>query len=165
VPPDSPHYRLVYDLAQAGYTGWPYPGIAVALLVVSVANAKLRRRRRQPLGPWGDRSTAAFLGCVAILLFAVTYLPYRSMRKALESGRFTVVEGTVQRYRLNDPVTTDEETWEVVSGGSVYRYSYDNATPEPGFGHTTAHGGPIHEGLRVRIADVGGSIARLEVAP
>jgi hypothetical protein len=165
VPPDSLHYRLVYDVAQAGYTGWWYPGIAVALLVAALADARLRRRRAQPPGPGGDHPTAAFLACMAILLFSVTYFPYRSMRKALESGRFTVVEGRVRNYRLDDPVTTDEETWEVESGGRVYRYSYDNATPKPGFGHTTAHGGPIHAGLRVRIADVGGSIARLEVAP
>jgi len=33
-----------------------------------------------------------------------------------------------------------------------------------GFNNTLSHGGPIHEGLRVRIADVDGAIARLEIA-
>jgi hypothetical protein len=33
----------------------------------------------------------------------------------------------------------------------------------PGFDRIQRDGGPIHSGLRVRIADVGGHIARLEV--
>jgi hypothetical protein len=34
-----------------------------------------------------------------------------------------------------------------------------------GFNDSQNHGGPMREGLRVRIADVNGEIARLEIAP
>jgi hypothetical protein len=43
------------------------------------------------------------------------------------------------------------------------RYRYSDFVLVPGFHTTTTRGGPIREGLHVRIADVDGEIARLEI--
>jgi hypothetical protein len=43
-------------------------------------------------------------------------------------------------------------------------YSYSDYVVVAGFNNTQSHGGPIRNGLRVRIADIDGQIARLEVA-
>ena len=159
--PDSLHYRLVYDVARAGYADWYFPGIGVALLVAALASARFRRKHALERSPRADRLLYGFLACWIIGAFAATYGSYRSMRKALQSGRFTVVEGRVRGYRWRDP----DQLWEVESGGRVYRYAYKCAALSPGSGRLPLPNVPIHEGVQLRIADVGGSIARLEVAP
>ena len=44
------------------------------------------------------------------------------------------------------------------------RFSYSDYVVTAGFRQTTAHGGPIREGLRVRVTHAGNTILRLEVA-
>jgi hypothetical protein len=165
VHPDSLRYRLVYDAVQAGYTDWWFPAIGVAILVVGLVGPHLRRKERRALGPWFAHLVAGFALCWVVGAFWTTYGGYRSMRNALRSGRFTVVEGRVRNFQPSDPGDHGDERWEVESGGRVYRYAYVRSSLTPGFRKTSVHGGPVHEGLRVRVADVDGCIARLEVAP
>jgi hypothetical protein len=165
VQPDSIRYRLVYDAVQAGYTDWWFPGIGVALLAIALVSAHFQRKETRSLGPWFNHLVAGFALCWAMGAFWLTYGDYRSMRSALRSNRFTVVEGRVRNFQPSDPGDHREERWEVESGGSVYHYAYVPSSLTPGFRKTSVHGGPIREGLRVRIADVDGYIARLEVAP
>jgi hypothetical protein len=71
-----------------------------------------------------------------------------------------VVEGVVHDFV---PMPFDghpHESFEVA--GHSYEYSDFEVTQ--GFNNTQSHGGPMRDGLRVRIADVGGRIARLEIA-
>ena len=42
-------------------------------------------------------------------------------------------------------------------------FSYSDYIPEAGFNQTSAHGGPIHQGLPVRIWYVGKEIVKLEI--
>jgi len=49
----------------------------------------------------------------------------------------------------------------VVNG---HHYEYSDYVVSAGFNNTQSHGGPIREGITVRIADVRGKIARLEIA-
>lgn len=44
------------------------------------------------------------------------------------------------------------------------KFSYSDYVLTPGFRHTTSHGGPIREGLYVRIAYLGNLILQLDVA-
>ena len=163
--PDSIRYRLVYDAVQAGYTDWWFPGIGVAFLALALVSPHFRRKETRSLGPWANHLVAGFALCWAVGAFWSTYGGYRSMRSALRSDRFTVVEGRVRNFQPSDPGDHRDETWEVESGGRVYHYAYVRSSLTPGFRKTSVHGGPIREGLRVRIADVDGYIARLEVAP
>ena len=45
-----------------------------------------------------------------------------------------------------------------------HRFAYSDYIVTAGFNNTQSHGGPIREGLQVRIVAVDGRIARLEVA-
>jgi len=42
-------------------------------------------------------------------------------------------------------------------------FSYSDYIPKAGFNQTSSHGGPIHEGLPVRIWYVGNEIVKLEI--
>ena len=86
---------------------------------------------------------------------------YMRHRQALESGDFVVVEGVVEHFVPAPPEGHKNEEFDV--GGR--HYSYSDYVVVPAFHQTRSHGGPINEGLQVRIADFGGHILRLEVSP
>jgi hypothetical protein len=93
---------------------------------------------------------------------------WQSMRDAMRAGRFTVVEGQVQEYR--PPLRPSRrgktpEKFMVRTDEGIFRYEYLESQIAPGFNLPADRGGPIREGLQVRIADVDGRIARLEIAP
>ena len=90
----------------------------------------------------------------------VSYRDYREMVQRLNAGNYTVVEGRVQQF---DPMPWGghkNETFVV----DDHFYSYSDYQVTAGFNRTSSHGGPIRQGLHVRIADVDGVIGRLEVA-
>ena len=84
---------------------------------------------------------------------------YEELRAGLERGTYTLTEGVVSEFTPGKPDGHPMERF--VVAGREFRYS--PYTPI-GFNRISALGGPIRVGRRVRIADVGGVIARLEVA-
>ncbi|WP_440901042.1 hypothetical protein [Actinosynnema sp.] len=94
-------------------------------------------------------------------MYWMEYSGKKRLRDALESGDFTVVEGHVQAFQRGDRGGHQEERFTVVSDGRRYTYEYKSSNLEPGFHESH---GPIREGFFVRIADVDGQIARLEIA-
>ena len=91
---------------------------------------------------------------------ALTASDYFGLASALRHGRCEVVEGVVTQFEPWSDVIKKDETF-VVNG---HRFHYSDFTITPGFNNTQVHGGPIHEGVRVRIHYTGNDIARLEIA-
>ena len=89
------------------------------------------------------------------------YAEYAGLRSALRTGSYLTVEGVVTEFVPGRSDGHPAESF-VVNG---HRYEYSPYIVTSGFSQIQSHGGPIREGLRVRIADVDGTIARLEVAP
>lgn len=163
--PDSLAFRLVYDAAAAGYTDWTVPATPLPLLAVVGLLLYVHVREKRPR----HEGIVLYLGVAVLLVFIVsgfwlTYPPYVAMRDALRDGRFTVVEGIVRDFEPGDGGDHRPESWHVESGGRVYAYRYSPSIGAPGYRQTAAHGGMVREGVRVRVADVAGDIARLEVA-
>ena len=46
-----------------------------------------------------------------------------------------------------------------------HRFSYSDYVVTSGFHNTASHGGPIHDGLDVRVSYLGNLILRLEIVP
>jgi hypothetical protein len=87
-------------------------------------------------------------------------LNYWRLREALRTGRYEVVEGTVTDF-VPMPKEGDTKGQFVVNG---HHYQHSDHLVTRGINNTQSQSGPIRAGLRVRIADVGGKIARLEIA-
>ena len=102
----------------------------------------------------------AFGLLVMTISFAATFGEHRELVAALESRRYVVVEGVVHDFVPGPLSEHPMESFEVEG----HRYEYSNAMVTEGFNITQSHGGPMRDGLRVRIADVHGVIARLEIA-
>lgn len=88
--------------------------------------------------------------------FALTFGEYVAARNALDTGRFTIVEGPV-----SDLKTTPKSESFTVSGKT---FSYSDYAVVPGFNKMRLNGGPIERGMYVRITYVDNTILRLEIA-
>lgn len=160
-------FVTVFDLGVAGYRGWWFPLIGLfpaaagALMAFAPALTKklmgshVRGRLVRVLG-------ALFLGVgllAAVMGFADTYGDYRSLRRALDSGQYRTVEGAVRNFRPMPAAGWGWETFEVE--GVTFRLT--TSALNPAFNRTRAEGGPVAEGVHVRIAYVNLDILRLEM--
>lgn len=165
MPADSVHYQIVYDAATAGYTDWWFPASGIAIFAVSAFFVWMNKRvNGGPLRQGVFYAACGFAVLWTAGAFAVTYNGYASLRDALRTGRYRVITGVVSNFQPSDAEGHRMERWNVESGGTIYHYEYSPFVLSPGFRMTARDGGPIGMGVEVRIADVDGNIARLEVA-
>jgi hypothetical protein len=157
-------YKVVFDVTQMGYKSWSPPLLGLILLVVGTL--LVRYRNRLPVQASSDfvrRFFFIMLGLASLLLLAAfggTFWEYRSLCSAVRQGRVSVVEGEVSQFRPESHTVKAPERFCVRD--TCFEYSEYGMTP--GFNHTSSRGGPIREGLRVRVTHVRGTIVRLEVA-
>jgi hypothetical protein len=101
---------------------------------------------------------------VFIVVFASallhTYRLHLRLRKAVRDGTAQLIEGYVTHFSPMPYEGHADESF--VINGNTLAYSDFNVTGC--FNNTSSHGGPIREGLRIRIWVVNDCIARLEVA-
>ena len=149
------NFETVFDVTRAGFRAWwafvPFVGVARIAFVVSAVGAGALRRMGQV---WA---------LVAILFVIIAeygaYRDYRGLKLAVEQQRFTSVEGTVVDFVPGGSDGHPPESF-CVNGRC---YSYSPAMISAEFNRVSGRGGPIRAGQTVRIADVGGRIARLEI--
>jgi len=160
-------FQTAFDIGQAGFTGWRpilsgLAFIAVGALLVFAPNP-MQRILRGGLQGRARRVLGWMFLCFALLWtyasYSQTYPSYRRLLEATRSGRVQIVEGFVEKFHPMPKGGHDAEHFEV--GGVTFGYSdYAN---HGGFNNTVSHGGPMREGLYVRIAYVDRRIVRLEI--
>ena len=163
-------YRVVFDNTAVGYTGWHFAAYGmVGTVIGAVMVATVLRRGVLPIKWWSTRPRASKLFAFYIFGFSLlwtlvvlysTYTQYAGLKKAQVNGRAQVVEGIVTHFKPM-PVT----------GHAMERFcvqetcfSYSDYIVTAGFNNTSSHGGPIRDGLPVRVTYVGAAIIKLEVA-
>jgi hypothetical protein len=132
-------------------------GIAFGLLsppMMRRASASGSKRRARAVA-------AGFLvnGLVWATVAIVSIAECASLKSVLRAGRATVVEGTVEDFHPLTVPSNKDESFRV--GRHVFRYSDYNLSS--GFGKTVSQGGPVREGLNVRVFYVGNTILKLEI--
>jgi hypothetical protein len=156
-------YRLIYDARlEEQIPFWPallglvfFGGIGLAVLIGTFVV-------RDKAGMGGLRLFGAMM--LAVSLWG-GYRNWGTMRedaeasRGLDSGGYALVEGVVTRYWPGNRKGRHEE-WIVESEGVTYRYALRTRVVEREDGAAL---GPVREGSRVRISDVDGRIARLEL--
>lgn len=155
-------FETVFDAMHSGYKDWSFA--AGGLIFVAISSSLLffpdfmqRMLSRQPhISGAGLRKGFARIFCWFLFGFAVflttadfisTYGEYISIKHAFEAKNYQVVEGPVKNFV---PMPYMGHAMESFSVNGV-RFSYSDYLVTNGFNHTTSHGGPIHEGLDVRI--------------
>jgi hypothetical protein len=160
-------YRLFYSAwTSPPWTYW-LPGLLGIPLFWGGRVWWRRARAASPqalLASLGPPALLMVLG-TAVLVMMVVLPAFENAVLAIRvaRGRYTHVEGRVTHFVRGDPSHHVDESWWVVANDHTYSYSY---SPSSGSGYVgpTSPGAPLDEGSLVRIADVDGRIARLEIA-
>lgn len=159
---EPPHMncRLVFDVAASGLRVIWFPLVGVLFVLAGFVLVFLRRRLPKLRSADGSRLVwfLFLFGFAWMLVAGVTTIgDYISMRRALLKGDFQIVEGVVQDFATIP--RKGRESFRV--GGQ--RFAYGEFIVTPCFHETRAHGGPVTEGVYVRIAHRNGAILRLEI--
>ena len=160
---DLQTYQLIYDARlEEQIPFWPavfvavfFGGIGLTILIGTFVV-------RDKAGIGGIRWLGVMMLAVSLWGSYQNWVTMRedaACRRGLDSGGYALVEGVVTRYWSGDRKGRSEE-WIVESVGGPYRYSLRTRVVEREAGERL---GPVREGSRVRIADVDGRIARLEL--
>ena len=162
---DSATFQLIYDIRQAFPAELRIAVIPVLFLLLGIVLYRIADRF--------ETSRVGFIGlaCMIVGGLATLYfvaeilIPTVGLRIHLARGEYRVLEGRVRSFVPGDPGDHHAESWSLVTSAGTYQYSYNPAVVGGGgYAQTAPHGGQIREGARVRVTDVGGRIARLEIA-
>jgi hypothetical protein len=157
---NSASYHLVYDAVQAGFHTWKFALAGMIFVAVGSSAFLIFRNGVTPHQRiFGRVAGPAFAVVGAFWTFGVCrdlYAEYTSLTAALQSQSYAVVEGFVTDFIPAGPGGHPSESWAVAG----HHYEISSAVITSGFGQP----GVVAAGQRVRIADVNGSIARLEIA-
>jgi|SRR5688500_9940794 len=158
-------YDLVYDAARLPFPGWPMTllGAAVAAGGAGLGAALRRRGRVSSLTRIIVTSAIVFGTAWALLVGGGLYVQHARLRDALREGRYTRVEGIVHDRPTGGAADQAGPSWVVESGDVAHWHRYDRSPLSVGYQRSGPGTGGIANGARVRIADVGGRIARVEV--
>jgi len=159
-------YAVVFEVAAHADAAPVGPIVFVASLVVGLLacavwlafGKRVERYRR-----FWPHSVALAIG---LLLIAVAMFGFKtdqdSLLEAARLGNVRVVEGVVENFHPMPYAGHDTERFSVAG----HRFEYSDYLKTSGFNQTSSHGGPIREGLPVRITYVPGQrnvIIKLEV--
>lgn len=157
------HYVIIFDAAAHPYRnlGFLLPGVAFMMV------GALLVFRPEALGAFGIRAVPFFRWF--FLLFAVLWTAAvggtvlndnMKAQRSLKSGDCKIVEGRVEHFHPMPWTGHDMESIDV----NGVQFSYSDYVGTAGFNNTESHGGPIREGMTVRICYREGEILRLEAA-
>jgi hypothetical protein len=158
-------YHVVYDAAELRFPAWPVASVGLAVALAGVGLGAYFRRR-------GITSAAARTVVTSAIIFGVSwsllvggglYAQHGQLRSALAEQSYVLVEGVVYDSPQGPAKDADGKSWVVESGKTAHWYRYDSSPLAVGYHRSTPGTGGLHDGAHVRIADVGGRIARLEV--
>lgn len=152
-------YRVAFDLSQKGYEWW-FPAfglifVALGVLIVWLGRTRKWQRSRRFVGYFMTGFACLWSG----VMFSTTFREYAALHSAYRRSQFSVVEGQVSNFR---PMPYQGHQLECFSV-QAQTFCYSDYVVMAGFNNSASHGGPIREGLPVRVSYVGSSIVRLEV--
>jgi len=155
----NPDYRTVFVVTEKGFDWW-FPAFGLIFLAIGVALVIFGRRRLWPVRrSWVAYFMVAFSILWTSVAFVSSFSQYHDAQKAYREGRYAVVEGTVEHFQPMPYEGHSEECFSVKDD----RFCYSDYTITAGFNQTASHGGPIREGLPIRIAYNNALILRIDI--
>ena len=157
-------YKVVFEIAKSGLgeLTFVFPGLLFIIIGMFLIMFRNRLAKNRP--KWFANAFSFFFLGFAVLWTIRAGISINSeqsgLRKSYEQGDFKVVEGIVENF---DPMPQSGHKMESFTIKGV-RFEYSDFVVTPGFNNATSLGGPIKEGLPVRISYIGNTILKLEVA-
>ena len=160
------HYVSVFDASASPYRNLSFLVPDLPLLVVGIVMVVrpewLEVVFRKPLERrWLFRwSFFLFVAAWTIGATASTLGDSYEASRSVRDGRCRIVEGRVNHFHPMPFTGHDEESFDV----NGVKFAYSDYVVSAGYNKTASHGGPIRQGLPVRICHQDGEILRLEIA-
>ena len=159
-------YVTVFDAANEPFRNYWFflPGIAFTVMGVLLVFAP----SRLPMRPIGSREHQILFGSFfmvfaaawTVLAGSIVVLGNLTAQASLRDGTCEVVEGRVENFQPGSGGGKKSETFTV----NGERFEYSDFVVSSGFSRTASHGGPVRQGLLVRICHTDGDILRLGIA-
>ena len=155
---------VIYDLVSNGYDDWWLSGIGLIAAALAAAIYGLFR-----LLPEKSVHSSAKKGVLAAIFLSViwslvslvwTYSSYSNLYNAYERGAYEQISGEVEHFVNSGPGIQPGAVRFAV--GKI-AFSYSRYIVSPGYRETRDSGGPLRDGLMVRVRYIGKSIVKLEV--
>jgi hypothetical protein len=167
--PQVPNYAVVFDIGEQTYPAPIGPLLFMCAVIGLLAAISARLWLQRSISNQGKSIRFVTTG-VAVGLVGITSLMWfmkanhEELVQTIRAGNVNVAEGIVKNFHPMPTAGHDTEHFTV--GGRQFAYSDYVITG--GFNNTASHGGPIKEGLQVRItyaqARNGTIILKVEVA-
>ncbi len=161
----SATYQVIYDAARIRFPAWPVASVGLLVAAIGIGLGAYLRQRAVTSTVARTAVTSAIIFGVswALLVGGGLYLQHGQLRSALAEGSVVHVEGIVCDSPPGAARDADGKSWVVESGTTAHWYRYDSSPLAVGYRRAAPGTGGLRDGARVRIADVGGRIARVEV--
>ncbi len=156
-------YNVVYEINSnlLGIDLFLYPLLVLPIIGVVIYKFPEILSGKHSLESAKKLGKSWIIGSSTIVLFALL-IAISSEKRVVdkyEKGEYRVVEGIVERFKPMSPGHHGNESFWV--SNELFKYSTNNI--KPGFRKTKVTGGPIREGLNVRISYINGMIVKLEI--
>jgi predicted PurR-regulated permease PerM len=157
-------YEVVFDILDTGYRFWWFPAGGLLFVLIGIILVKFRKIIA-PRIPRIFISIFVFFwlsfACLwTVVTFAMTFSDFLTLQNAMQNNLADFVEGTVTNFSPMPYSGHVDESFEV----NGHKFSFSDFAITAGFNNTKSHGGPIDEGVHVRIWYIKNKIARLEIA-
>ena len=132
-----------------------------------VARTVYERAKERGLLEGPNKSARIALGVVGLVIFCwmpvsgawQVFEEYSRFATRYRTGQFSLVEGIVEDFVPEPSGGHGRETFRL----GEHHYAYSTSELVPGYHQLRARGGVIAPGVKVRIADIDGHIARIEI--
>lgn len=160
----SGSFHTVFDASTCGFRYWWFSAFGLIFVAIGLAIPVLRGTgafRKPPSfkEKWFPRLFVGFAIVWTLVSFIVTFVEYHTSVNALKENEAQVVEGPVMNFHPM-PFSGHANESFVVNG---VKFEYSDYGVTAGFNNSASHGGPIREGLVVRIWHFRGRILRLDI--
>lgn len=157
---------VVFDIRTADFAAWfVFTPLGILLAALFIELVRRRRAIRGFVASPRDPRMAGFL-LASVALVGVTGYQLRayfaeetSLVHVLNTGQARIVEGEITDYTPQAWTGRPLESFRV--GGE--RFSFDGFGATPAYHKRVRNGGPLREGMRVRLFEFRGNILRVEV--
>jgi hypothetical protein len=150
-------YILYYDLAKEGFNFIdPIVGLIIAILVSTV----FYFFRKVSFLFFPLSIVSMIIGVLTFSIDMLVYKDYLYLKKLLLTNQYKIMEGRPERFLYLAQGGHGKESFYL--NGIKFEYA-DNLNPNLGFHRTVAYGGPIKEGVYIKICYYNNHILKLEI--
>lgn len=143
-------YQLLFDASRQGYAWW-MPALGLGLLAFELLLWKQRRQipfRRELVFVFLVFSIL-FTASLTIAAFTGSYGYYTKVQNRISAGQYQITEGPITNFQPGGVDGSKVESFAV--NNVTFRYNAADAGI-PGFKSESGLGGPLNNGLYVRVA-------------